>query len=241
MPLGSAASTPVTVSVSDLDVAPSITTQPASLSVTSGSDAVFAVVAYGTEALSYQWRFNGTDIAGANSPVLRLTAVTSANAGSYAVRVTNNAGNAASNSAVLSVTPGAPAAVAPSIVTQPVSVTVNAGNTATFAVGVDGTGPFTFQWRRDGANIAGATSAVLTFPAVALINAGSFSVVVTNSAGSVTSSNAVLDVSAATTPSRSHHHLATFHAHRPLRRVGRRRGRCHRQRPAVLSMVEERR
>ena len=74
--LGSVASTPVTLSVSDLDVAPSITTQPASLSVTSGNDAVFAVVAYGTEALSYQWRFNGAPIAGANSPVLRLTTVT---------------------------------------------------------------------------------------------------------------------------------------------------------------------
>ncbi len=103
--VGSTASTPVTVSVSDLDVAPSITTQPASLNVTSGNDAVFAVVAYGTEALSYQWRFNGTNIAGANSPVLRLTGVTSANAGNYAVTVTNNAGNAASNTAVLSVTP----------------------------------------------------------------------------------------------------------------------------------------
>jgi hypothetical protein len=198
--VGSTASTPVTVSVSDLDVVPSITTQPASLNVTSGNDAVFAIVAYGTEALSYQWRFNGTDIAGANSPVLRLSGITSANAGSYAVRVTNNAGNAVSNAAVLSVTSGAPAAVAPSIVTQPVSVTVNAGNTATFAVGVDGSGPLSFQWRRDGANIAGATSAVLTFPAVALINAGNFSVVVTNSAGSITSSNAVLDVSAASTP-----------------------------------------
>ena len=105
-----------------------------------------------------------------------------------------------SNSAVLTVSASAPAAVAPSIVTQPASVTANVGSTATLAVGVDGTGPFSFQWRRDGVNIAGATSAVLTFNSVALPNAGSFSVVVTNSAGSVTSSNAVLDVSAAATP-----------------------------------------
>ena len=94
----------------------------------------------------------------------------------------------------------APAAVAPSIVTQPASVTANVGSTATLAVGVDGTGPFSFQWRRDGVNITGATSAVLTFNSVALPNAGTFSVVVTNSAGSVTSSNAVLDVSAVATP-----------------------------------------
>jgi len=198
--LGSVASALATVSVSDLDVAPSIATQPASLSVTSGNDAVFAVAAHGTEALSYQWRFNGAAIGGANSPVLRLSGVTVANAGSYTVAVSNNAGNASSNAAVLTVSAGAPAAVAPSIVTQPVSVTARAGSTATFAVGVDGTGPFSFQWRRNGANITGATSAVLTFNAVALPNAGTFSVAVSNSAGSVTSSNAVLDVSADTTP-----------------------------------------
>ena len=198
--LGSVASSLATVSVSDLDVAPSIATQPASLSVSAGNDAVFAVAAHGTEALSYQWRFNGTNIAGANNPVLRLPAVNSANVGSYSVAVSNSAGSASSNAAVLTVSASAPAAVAPSIVTQPASVTANAGSTATLAVGVDGTGPFSFQWRREGVNIAGATSAVLTFPAVALPNAGSFSVVVTNSAGSVTSSNAVLDVSADTAP-----------------------------------------
>ena len=118
--------------------------------MTSGSDAVFAVDARGTEALSYQWRFNGANIAGANSPVLRLSAVTSANAGSYSVTVSNSAGSATSNAAVLTVSAGAPAAVAPSIVTQPASVTANVGSTATLAVGVDGTGPFSFQWRRDG-------------------------------------------------------------------------------------------
>ncbi len=192
--LGSAVSTAVTLSVSDLDIAPSITTQPASLNVTSGNDAVFAVVAVGTEALGYQWRFNGTNITGANNPVLRLSGVTGANAGSYSVAITNNAGSAASNAAVLTVTSGIPVAVAPSIVTQPAAVSVNTGNTATFAVGVDGTGPFTFQWYRDGAKIAGANSASLTFNSVALPNAGSYSVVVSNSAGTVTSASVILDV-----------------------------------------------
>ena len=91
--------------------------------------------------------------------------MTSANAGAYTVTVTNSAGNAGSNSAILTVSASAPAAVAPSIVTQPASVTANVGSTATLAVGVDGTGPFSFQWRRDGVDVAGATSAVLTFPA----------------------------------------------------------------------------
>ena len=148
--VGSAASTAVTVSVSDLDVAPTITTQPADLSVASGGDAVFAVDARGTEALSYQWYRNGTALPGANSPVLRLASVTLLNSGSFSVTVSNSAGVANSNAATLNVYPAAPAAVAPTIVTQPAAVTVNSGNTATFAVGVDGSGPFSFQWRRDG-------------------------------------------------------------------------------------------
>jgi len=194
--VGSAASAAVTVSVSDLDVAPSIATQPASLSVASGSDAVFAVDARGTEALSYQWSRDGVALAGANSPVLRLTGITLLNAGSFSVRVSNAAGSVDSNAATLNVYPGTPAAVAPSIVTQPASLTVNVGNTATFAVGVDGSGPFTFQWRRNGINIPGATSAVLTLPSVVADASGTFSVVVNNGVGpAVTSADASLSVS----------------------------------------------
>lgn len=194
--MGSAESSAVAVSVSDLDVAPTITTQPGSLSVASGSDAVFAVVARGTEALSYQWYRNGAAIAGANSPVLRLTAVTNANTGSYTVTVGNDAGDADSNAAVLTVTAGFPAAVAPTIVTQPAAITVNTGNTATFAVGVDGSGPFTFQWRKDGVNIPGSTSAVLTLNSVTNASAGSYSIVISNSVspGGVASAAAVLTV-----------------------------------------------
>jgi hypothetical protein len=194
--VGSSASTAVTVSVSDLDVAPTIAAQPASLNVASGSDAVFAVDAHGTEALSYQWYRNGVALAGANSPVLHLTGVNMLNSGSFTVSVSNSAGTAASNAAILNVYPGTPAAIAPTIVTQPASLTVNVGNTATFAVGVDGSGPFTFQWRRNGINIAGATSAVLTLPSVVSDASGTFSVVVNNSVGpAVTSADASLSVS----------------------------------------------
>jgi hypothetical protein len=194
--VGSTVSTAVTVSVSDLDVAPSITTQPASLNVASGSDAVFAVDARGTEALSYQWHRNGVAIPSANSPVLRLTAVSILNSGSFTVTVSNDAGDADSSAAILNVYPGTPATVAPTIVTQPASLTVNVGNTATFAVGVDGSGPFTFQWRRNGFNIFGATSAVLTLPSVVSDASGSYSVVVNNNVGpAVTSIAASLSVS----------------------------------------------
>ena len=77
-----------------------------------GGDAVFAIAARGTEALSYQWRFNGNAITGANAPVLKLAAVTGAQAGRDSVLVSNGAGSATSSEATLDVTAGTPAAVA---------------------------------------------------------------------------------------------------------------------------------
>ena len=103
-----------------------------------------------------------------------------ASAGSYSVTVSNDAGDADSNAAILKVSAGTPVAVAPTIVTQPAAVTVNAGNTATFAVGVDGSGPFSFQWRRNGAAIPGATSAVLTLNSVGPATPRVYSVLVSN-------------------------------------------------------------
>jgi Bacterial Ig domain/Putative Ig domain/Immunoglobulin domain/Immunoglobulin I-set domain len=95
---------------------------------------------------------------------------------------------------------GSAAPIAPSIATQPVNQTVTAGQTATFAVTANGTAPLTYQWLKNGANLTGATSAAYTTPAAASSDNGSkFDVVVTNSAGTVTSSSAMLTVNAAAT------------------------------------------
>lgn len=197
--LGSAESAAVTVSVSDLDVAPSITTQPASLGVTAGNDAAFAIAARGTEALSYQWRKDGIAITGANGPVLRLPAVGAVQAGAYSVTVSNAAGTVDSDPATLTVSAGVPAAVAPTIVTQPVSVLVNAGNTATFAVGASGSGTLSYQWLRNGQPIGGATAAFYSIASTAIADAGTYAVQVANGVGpGATSSNVVLTVNAST-------------------------------------------
>jgi outer membrane protein assembly factor BamB len=90
-----------------------------------------------------------------------------------------------------------PTATAPAITTQPASASVVVGNTATFTVAASGTAPLSYQWQKSGAAIAGATSASYTTPAAAIAdNSAMFSVVVTNSAGSVTSGNAALTVNA---------------------------------------------
>jgi Bacterial Ig domain/IPT/TIG domain/Purple acid Phosphatase, N-terminal domain/Immunoglobulin I-set domain len=90
------------------------------------------------------------------------------------------------------------AAVAPTITTQPANQTVTAGQTATFTVTATGTAPLAYQWQKNGANIAGATAASYTAPATTTADSGStFAVVVSNTAGTVTSAAATLTVNPA--------------------------------------------
>src|ERR1019366_9247331 len=87
------------------------------------------------------------------------------------------------------------ATLAPSITTQPTSQTVTAGQPVTFSVTASGTAPLSYQWRKNGTAISGAASATYTTPATAPSDSGSpFSVVVSNSTGSVTSNTATLTV-----------------------------------------------
>jgi hypothetical protein len=89
------------------------------------------------------------------------------------------------------------AAVGPTITTQPASQTVNAGATVTFTVVATGSPAPTYQWRKNSAAISGATNATLTLPSVTAVDAGSYAVVVTNTAATVTSSTATLTVNVA--------------------------------------------
>jgi hypothetical protein len=92
---------------------------------------------------------------------------------------------------------------APSISVQPASQTVADGRTATFSVTASGSPPLTYQWRRNGTAISGATSASYTTPATTTSdNDAQFTVTVTGSVGNVTSDPATLTVTAAAvTPS----------------------------------------
>ncbi|MCU1240019.1 MAG: uncharacterized protein JWO71_745, partial [Candidatus Acidoferrum typicum] len=94
---------------------------------------------------------------------------------------------------------GVAAAVAPSISTQPISQAVTVGQTASFSVVATGTAPLSYQWRKNSVAIPGATSSSYSTPATTISDNGAqFSVVVSNTAGNVTSSAATLTVSAAT-------------------------------------------
>ena len=86
---------------------------------------------------------------------------------------------------------------APVITNHPQSVTVSEGNPASFSVTASGSQPLSYQWRKNTVNIGGATNSTYTIPAVTPGDAANYSVVVSNSAGNVTSNNAVLTVTQA--------------------------------------------
>jgi len=198
---GSVTSNAVTLMVNAAAAAPSITTQPVNQTVTVGQTATFTVVATGTAPLSYQWQKNGTAISGATSASYTTAATTSSDNGAqFVVVVSNSAGSVTSNAATLTVNAGA---VAPLITTQPANQTVTVGQMATFTVVATGTAPLSYQWQKNTTAISGATSASYTTPATTSAdNSAKFVVVVSNTAGSVTSNAATLTVnSAATAPS----------------------------------------
>src|SRR5271163_1919584 len=88
--------------------------------------------------------------------------------------------------------------LAPTIATQPANQVVTAGETATFSVMASGTAPLKYQWLKNTASIGGATGASYTTLATLAGDTGAkFDVVVSNSAGSITSSMATLTVDAA--------------------------------------------
>jgi hypothetical protein len=91
---------------------PTITTQPTNKTANAGSPASFSVAAFGQPAPSYQWRKNGTNIAGATAATLNLASATLADNGTYSVVVTNSAGVVSSSNAVLTV-PAGPAPITP--------------------------------------------------------------------------------------------------------------------------------
>ncbi len=173
---------------------PTMVTQPVGATRTVGQSVTFSVAASGSGPLSYQWYLNGNPIAGANTSTLVLPSVKATDAGTYTAGVRNTAGEVLSSAALLTVNP---APTAPVITGQPQPVTVSAGQTAQFSVTATGTAPLAYQWQRNGLNIAGATSDNYSVVNAQSANAGSYRVIISNAAGSVTSTAATLTVNPA--------------------------------------------
>jgi subtilisin family serine protease len=167
---------------------PSIIEHPRSSAVMAGGLATFKVIAQGGAPLVYQWRHNGFDLAGADQATLTRTNVQSVDTGRYSVLVSNASGLALSEEAFLTIS------LPVSILTQPEGATLPVDGTFTSEVKVGGDPPFTYQWRKNGSNLPGATSSAFRIYGVTSVDAGAYSVRVSNAVSSVTSTAAMLTV-----------------------------------------------
>jgi hypothetical protein len=170
---------------------PGVTTQPSSLTRCTGASASFTIAFSGSPTPTLQWRKNGIDISGATNATYSIASVSSGDQGNYDCVVTNSCGSVPSNVASLTVN------TAPSVTTNPVSISRCEGASASFSVAASGTPTPTFQWRKNTVNIGGATSATYNIPAVAAGDVGNYDCVVTNLCGSSTTTAATLTINTA--------------------------------------------
>jgi len=200
---GSAMTAIATLTVNPIPGAPVITQNPSNLTVTEGQQATFTAAASGTPTPTVIWQVSNDggaiyhDIGWATSTTLTFTTIASHNGYLFRARFTNSAGSTTTSVAILTVNPipGAP------VITQnPSNLTVTEGQQATFTAAATGTPTPTVIWQVSndaGAtynDIAWATSTTLTFTTIASHNGYLFRARFTNSAGSTTTSVAILTV-----------------------------------------------
>ena len=164
--------------------APSIASHPRNQRVCFGAPLVLSVDASGP-ALTYQWRKDGTDIPGATDPTYIIPAVSESDRGAYDVKVANTCDTVWSVSALIT--------IQTTILTHPAGQTVCENDPVFFTAGATGAA-LTYQWRKDGVNINGATQNFFVINAAAMSDAGIYDVVVTSPTCTQTSEPATLIV-----------------------------------------------
>jgi len=194
---GFATSNPAQVLINPVPVIPQISSHPAGQTLTAGATLRLEVVASGVPTPAYQWKKNGENLPNGNAAVYTLAGAQPGESGTYTVVVSNSAGNATSNPAQVLINP---AVVAPVISVDPRGATVSVGATVEFAASLSsGSAPFTYQWTRNNQPLPGETGATLRLANVQAGQAGTYRVVISNSAGSATSGGAELVVNAVQT------------------------------------------
>ncbi len=162
-----------------LGTATTISAQPQSQTVPTGSPATFAVTATSSLTLSYQWYKDGVALPGATGASLSLGATSAANAGTYTVEIGSSTGTVTSAAATLVV------AGTPTIGTQPAGTGVAEGASAQLAVVASGNG-LSYAWFRGGVAVTGnasAGTATLALPNVTSEQAGIYDCIVSSATG----------------------------------------------------------
>jgi autotransporter-associated beta strand protein len=192
-----------TVTLTSTAATPSVTIKSSALTaICPGTSVTFSVNSSANMGASptYQWKLNGTDISGATNATLVTT--TLANNDQVSLTMTSSLAtecvtesNATSSSITTTVN------TATSITSQPQATSVCASTNANFSVVGAGQGTLTYQWKKNGSNITGnatSTSSTLTLSGVAAGDVANYTVDVTGSCGTVTSSSAALSLNTAT-------------------------------------------
>ena len=159
----------------------SIDIQPADTKANEGGAAVFRVVASGTAPFSYQWFHNGEAIEGETGTQLRILGVEDFQRGVYTVDVQNVVGTVRSDGAKLKVV------IAPVILKQPKPFTGRGGDQMVLRLAAGGSEPLTYKWYKDGGVVSESAKPLLKIDSVAPSDSGTYTVVVSNSAGNIES------------------------------------------------------
>lgn len=176
-------------SVLTVDAPPLIVSNPASQSVDPGTNVTFSVVASGSPPLTYQWCKDGVPVVNATNASITLSNVQLSDEGGYSAKVSNPFGMVTSLVATLTVSGR------PFITRHPVSQSVLLGDSATFTVQATGRAPLSYQWMKNGVDIAGATATNYTVNNVQQGDLANYSARAFNNEGTATSSNATLTIS----------------------------------------------
>ena len=163
----------------------SITTQPVSLVKITGQSATFSVVAAGTTPFTYQWIKGAAPITDATFASYTIASVSTANSGSYKVTVDNTCVTPLDSSVVT-------LHIAPTITVHPSPQSVTEEDPASFSVTAVGDAVLTYQWKKDGSNIPGATSSTYSIAHTIPSDVGSYATRVINAYGYADSNSAPL-------------------------------------------------
>ena len=174
-----------------------ISTQPQNQSVCEGQTTNLSVnaQAFVGNTLTYQWTFNGNSltnggsISGVNTNNLQISNTQSSNAGTYNCIVREGCNEVTSTSVTLSVSAGNV-----NVTQQPQNTSVCEGGAASLSITTQGAA-VTYQWKKNGVNIAGATNSTLNLSNVNSNDAGNYTVdIIGGSCGTFTSQTAALTV-----------------------------------------------
>ncbi|MEH0164422.1 hypothetical protein [Roseateles microcysteis] len=187
-PGGSITSAAASVNIKFVPI--TIAQQPASSTLLEGRTASFTVQATGSGPIRYQWLRNGSNLPGATGASYTTAALTVDETGAkYQVELSNPAGVVRSEIAALTVTPAIPV-----FAIQPTNQTVAERDGVTLTAAATSSVLVSYQWKRNGQNIDGATSATFSFTATMAENGQRFTLVASNVAGSIESQAALISV-----------------------------------------------